>query len=133
MLVFSNSLQYLAVQTCIKFNVMTTASTFSLSANGFSVEAYNSEQTMVLDETGGPALRPLYIIVIHNNETGITYRLKDVHFCSEYMNLNDGSGEWAWTDAKGKANSLVEKIVKKDIINLSLWKLIVRNSTKASY
>lgn len=97
---------------------------FSLKDNGFSAEAFNSESTLVLDETGGPAITPLYLIVIRNTDSGIAYRLKGINFCSECILSKDGSGGHTWTDALQRAKKLADKVQDKGIVDLSLWQMI---------
>jgi hypothetical protein len=97
---------------------------FSLKENGFTAEIFNSESTLVLDETGGPAVTPLYLIIIRNIDTEIAYRLKGIYFCSECLLANDGSGKHNWTDAVGKAKSLAVKVQSKGVVDLNLWQPI---------
>ena len=88
---------------------------------GYSTGVYNSETTLVLNENGGPALQPLYIIVIKDENNEITLRLSNVHFCSEYL-IDNNTGDRVWSDGIGKAKALAVKIQLKGVINLKYWK-----------
>lgn len=103
---------------------------FSLNDNGFLAEAYNSESTLVLDETGGPAITPLYLIVIRNAESGVAYRLKGINFCSECIISKDSHVPYSWTNGKSRATFLADKVQKKGYVDLNLWDLMTPDTTQ---
>jgi hypothetical protein len=105
-------------------SIILTNNTFCLKDNGFVAESFNSEMTFVTDETGGLAERPLYLIVIRNEESGATYRLAGVHFYSECLFDINGSGEHIWSDAEGRAKALANKVQLKGVVDMSRWKAL---------
>jgi len=97
---------------------------FNFIQHDYSACVFNSELTLVLDESGGPALKPLFIIVLKNKDGVITYRLKNVYFCSEYL-FNIDTGQRCWLDAIGKASKLAQKIQQKGMVNLKYWTKLI--------
>lgn len=102
---------------------MQTDTNFGLKENGFSAEIFISESTLVLNETGGLCCRPLYIILIRNKESLVTYRLKHVSFFSQCYFNHDESNSYFWSDAEAAAQSLADKVQKKGVVNMTLWQL----------
>jgi hypothetical protein len=99
---------------------MSNNKTLLLKENGFIVEIATNELTFVTNETGGLAERPLYIVIIINHDSEITYRLKEVHFYSVFL-FDNACGEHRWTNAKGRADALAKKITSKDVIDMDRW------------
>lgn len=102
---------------------MQTDTSFRLEENGFSAEIFDSELTLVLNETGGLCCRPLYIILIRNNESLVAYRLKNVSFVSQCFFNQDQSNSYYWSDAEAAAQSLADKVQMKGVVNMVLWEL----------